>query len=70
MSSYVITVNESNMVAKRLLDYLKSLSKTSDYMDIAAYKKEKSPYDPKFVSKIQRSMKSKGKAIKLEDLWK
>jgi hypothetical protein len=36
MSSYVITVNESNMVAKRLLDYLKSLSKTSDYMDIAA----------------------------------
>jgi hypothetical protein len=70
MSSYVLTVNERNAVAKRLLDYLKSLSSTSDYMDIAVYERVKSPYDPEFVSKIQRSMKSKGKSIKLDELWK
>ncbi len=29
-----------------------------------------SPYDPKFVAKIERSKKSKGKKMKAEDLWK
>jgi len=29
-----------------------------------------SPYDPDFVAKIQRSRKSTGKKIALEDLWK
>lgn len=27
-------------------------------------------YDPKFVEKIKRSAKSKGKEIKIKDLWK
>ena len=31
---------------------------------------QESPYDPKFVEKIERSKKSKGKSIKTEDLWK
>ncbi|MBR5971325.1 MAG: hypothetical protein IK017_01570 [Paludibacteraceae bacterium] len=30
----------------------------------------KSPYNPNFVEKIKRSAKSRGKAIKTEDLWK
>ncbi len=30
---------------------------------------KKSPYNPEFVEKIERSMKSKGKKVKLEDLW-
>ena len=34
MTSYVLTVNEKNVVAKRLLDYLKSLSKMNDYLCI------------------------------------
>jgi len=34
MTSYVLTVNEKNVVAKKLLDYLKTLSKTNDYMCI------------------------------------
>lgn len=29
-----------------------------------------SPYDPEFVAKIERSRKSTGKKIALEDLWK
>ena len=29
-----------------------------------------SPYDPEFVAKIERSRKSAGKKIALEDLWK
>ena len=32
---------------------------------------EKEPvYDPEFVAKIERSRKSKGKKIALDDLWK
>jgi hypothetical protein len=69
MTSYVLQVNERRASGKVLLDYLKSLSKADDYVSILP-QTEASPYDPEFVKKIQRSMKSKGKAIKLEDLWK
>ena len=70
MTSYVVTVNENMMLGKSLMDYLKSLSKTSDYVDIVVYNRVDSPYNPEFVEDIKRSMKSKGKSIKLEDLWK
>ena len=67
MTSYILTVNESRASGKVLLNYLKSLSKTDDYVYIMP-QKEASPYDPEFVAKIKRSMESEGKAIKLEDL--
>ena len=70
MSSYVITVNERMASGKILLDYLKSLSKTSNYMDIVVAEKEDYPYNPKFVSEIVKSRKRKGITIKREDLWK
>jgi len=69
MSSYVLRVNERRASGKILLDYLKSLSKADDYVHILP-QQEASPYNPEFVKKIKRSMNSKGKAIKLEDLWK
>ena len=34
MSSYVLRINEANLVAKRLIDYLKSLSETNSYIEI------------------------------------
>ena len=40
MSSYVIKVNEKIMQGKTLLSYLKSLSKTSDYLYIMPHKEE------------------------------
>ena len=70
MSNYVVSINERMTLGKAFLDYLKILSKTSDYVDIILPENEKSPYNPKFVKEIQRSMESKGKSIKLEDLWK
>jgi hypothetical protein len=36
MSSYVITVNERVGLGKSLMNYLKSLSKTSDYVNVTA----------------------------------
>ena len=69
MTSYVLQVNEKRASGKVLLNYLKSLSKADDYVCIMP-QKEASPYNPEFVAKIQRSMESEGKAIKLEDLWK
>jgi hypothetical protein len=38
MSSYLITVNERMTLGKVLLEYLKSLSKTTNYVDIAPQK--------------------------------
>ena len=70
MSNYVISINERMSAGKVLLNYLKSLSMTSNYVDIRLPEKEDYPYNKEFVAKIQRSRKSKGEAIKLEDLWK
>jgi len=66
MSSYVIEVNERKTSGKQLVTFLKSL----DSIVHVIPHKEESPYEPEFVAKIQRSMKSTGKVIKLEDLWK
>ncbi len=68
MSTYVLKVNERKLSGKKLIDYLKSLSDTNG--DITLIPQEESPYDKDFVKKIQASRKSKGKPIKLEDLWK
>jgi len=38
MTSYVLTVDEKIMPGKSLLSYLKSLSKTIDYVDIVPQK--------------------------------
>ena len=70
MASYVLTLNESSIVAKKLLDYLKSLSKTSDCVDIVVCKKEESPYNQEFVKELIKSRNAKGVTIKREDLWK
>ena len=68
--NYVVSINERMTAGRFLLEYLKSLGKTSNYVDIAVYDEAKSPYNKEFVKEIKRSMKSKGKSIKLEDLWK
>jgi len=70
MSNYVVSINERMTAGKVFLDYLKSLSRTSNYVDIAVYEKEEDSYDPEFVAKIKRSMSSEGRSIKTEDLWK
>jgi len=70
MSNYIVSINERMASGRVFLNYLKSLSETSNYVDIAVYSKIESPYNPEFVDEIKRSMKSKGKSIKLEDLWK
>ena len=41
MSSYVIRVNENNFVGKKLIDYLKSLSETSNYIEVMPQKAAK-----------------------------
>jgi len=70
MSNYVISINERMTLGKAFLEHLKFLNRTSDFVSIVLPEKEKTPYNSKFVKEIERSMKSKGKSIKLEDLWK
>ena len=41
MSSYIIKINENNLVGKRLMDYLMSLSETSNYIEVIPQKAEK-----------------------------
>jgi len=68
MSNYVLRVNENMILGKSLMDFLKSLSKTSDYVEVMP-QKEEYPYNPEFVSEIVKSRKGKGVTIKREDLW-
>jgi len=70
MSNYIVSINERMISGKILLDYLKSLSRTSDYVDIAVAKKEEYPYNSEFVAEIVESRKGQGVTIKREDLWK
>ena len=68
MTTYVLRVNERISLGKILIDYLKSLSEESKYVDIIS--ENERPYNKEFVKKIDAARKSEGKAIKLEDLWK
>ena len=70
MSNYIISINERMSAGKVLLDYLKSLSITSNYVDIILPEKEKYPYNREFVSELVKSRKAKGITVKREDLWK
>jgi 3-hydroxy-3-methylglutaryl CoA synthase len=55
---------------KVFLEFLKSLSTTSDYFDFVMPEKEKYPYDRKVVKELVKSRKTKGITINREDLWK
>jgi hypothetical protein len=66
MNTITVEYNPNNEVVIGLIDVL---SKIQD-VQVRNYTAFESPYDHEFVNKIQRSMKSKGKSIKLEDLWK
>ncbi len=50
-------------------DILSALSKTLNWV-ITPIKKEKSPYDQKFVKKIKSQEGKKGVKIEIADLWK
>ncbi len=65
MATITLTYNTRNLVAMSMID---AIRKSGAFK--VEEKKIKSPYDPKFVEKIKRSAKSKGKEIKIKDLWK
>ena len=62
MTSYVLTVNEQMQVGRNLLNYLKSLSKTSDYVNFVP-QKEYRLMEPVTLTKeemelVEKSLKS------------
>ncbi|MDL2309199.1 hypothetical protein LJC68_07105 [Bacteroidales bacterium OttesenSCG-928-B11] len=63
MARITIEYDGRNALAQKALDFILSLG-------VFKVKSEESPYDPEFVAKIERSRKSKGKKINVEDLWK
>jgi hypothetical protein len=70
MSNYIVNIDERMASGKIFLEFLKSLSKTSDYVDIVLPEKEKYPYNRKFVKELVKSRKAKGVTVEREDLWK
>lgn len=64
MATITLHYDGRNASAKSLLEFLRTLS-------FVKVSEDKDPeYDPEFVAKIERSRKSKGKKIALDDLWK
>lgn len=67
MATITLKYNARNSIASSLIDSIKKSGVFQIQEDTAV---KKSPYDPEFVKKIERSRASKGKKINLEDLWK
>lgn len=64
MATITLYYDGRSASAKSLLEFLRTLS-------FVKVSEDKDPeYDPEFVAKIERSRKSKGKKIALDDLWK
>ncbi|MBR0502146.1 MAG: hypothetical protein IJJ77_02760 [Paludibacteraceae bacterium] len=66
MATITLSYNARNSIAASMIDAIRK----SGVFKIEEKSEQESPYDPKFVEKIERSKKSKGKSIKTEDLWK
>ena len=67
MATITLKYNARNSIASSLIDSIKKSGVFQIQEDTTV---KKSPYDPEFVKKIERSRASKGKKINLEDLWK
>ena len=75
-----IVINDRTTDAKKMIEFLKTQSyvtiieektpSASLAKSINEAKTGKSPYNEEFVKKIQKSRDSKGKVIKIDDLWK
>jgi len=65
MTTIVINVEDSTKV-KRILDAVKLLNGVTK----AVIKPSDLPYNQAFVKEIQKSRASKGKVVKIEELWK
>ena len=66
MATITLKYNARNSIASSLID---SIKKSGVFQIQEETTVKKSPYDPEFVKKIERSRASKGKNINLEDLW-
>lgn len=64
MATVTLQYDGRSASAKSLLEFLRTLSFVKVCEDGGP------GYDPEFVAKIERSRKSKGKKIELDDLWK
>lgn len=67
MTTFTIKINENTKAGKTFLSILHFFISEKKGVEIV---EEKSTYDPKFVKEILDASKSKGKAIKTEDIWK
>jgi len=70
MTTFTITINERTAFGKGLISHLSTLPQ----IRFEKVVEEKQEYDPEFVKKIRKGEKDlaegKGKAVKVEDLWK
>ncbi len=69
MTTYTITINENNPKGKSLISLIKAMDEVVTIESEKVACEPESPYNKEFVKEIQESRKSKGKAIKTEDLW-
>ena len=66
MATITLKYDTKNSIATSLIEAIRK----SGVFEIEEKQTQESEYDPKFVEKIERSRKSKGKSIKTDDLWK
>lgn len=70
MTTYTITINENNPKGKSLISLIRAMDEVVTIVSENVVSEPESPYNKEFVKEIQESRKSKGEAIKTEDLWR
>ena len=62
MAQILIEYDSKDIVIRKAIEMLLSMKSVK-------IKENTSPYDPEFVEKIERSRKSEGKKVDIENLW-
>jgi hypothetical protein len=70
MTTFTITINGNNPKGKSLINLIKALDEVVTIESEKVINEPESSYNKEFVNEIQKSRRSKGKAMKTEDLWK
>ena len=70
MNTIMITYNPNNKVVRGLIDILSNIRGVQLKRELSLEEKTELEYNKEFVEKIDRSLASKGRKIKFEDLWK
>jgi hypothetical protein len=70
MTTFTLKIDENSEKGKALLAFLKAFNIDKEQKDVELVEEPESPYNPEFVSKIQKARKEEGiELLPNQDIW-